>query len=128
MPFYVNTSVTGNQDAFDPVGADLWRVNYYRTGLIVRCNNAAVLTLRGMLAPTDYIPTAADVANNWPVYYIVALGAGGITFANEHGTPSTFRRFVTQGANLSVSQGAVVTVAYDDAALRWRIVARATSG
>lgn len=97
------TTSTGNQDDFA-----------HGSPSVLRCNNASLLTLRGL---------AAGVAGQQIV--IVSVGAGQVDLANEDTNSTAANRIVngvTGTISLAGGSGRAV-LCYDATSARWRVIA-----
>ncbi len=96
------TTLVGNQDNVDFSGADFFRAN-----------NAALLTIRGLLA-----------GSAGQQMTIVAIGAGAVDLANQDANSAAANRIITgTGATVTVTAatGAAI-LSYDGTTARWRRV------
>jgi hypothetical protein len=102
----VTVTDVGNQDDFDYSEAD-----------VLRCNNATLLTLRGLLAPASPVKPGKRLV-------IYSVGAGQVDLADRDTNSAAANRIVN-GVNgtISLAPGAGrVSLVYDDIADRWRVV------
>jgi hypothetical protein len=104
LPFTVGTAITtltGNQDAFDP-----------GTARTIYCDNATLLTIRGIVAGFD----GQELT-------FISRGAGQVDFVNQHATPVAENRLknqVTGTISLAAGLGSVKFI-YDASIQRWRV-------
>jgi hypothetical protein len=98
------TTSTGTQNNFAATAARV---------LVLRCNNASLLTLTGLAAGTD-----GDMV------YVLSVGAGRVDIANQDASSSAANR-VINGVTGTISLVAGVGTAqlvYDATTARWRVV------
>lgn len=102
----ITTTSTGTQDDFAPglVGDTL-----------LRCNNAALLTIRGLAG-------GYDGQRLW----IVSMGAGQVDLAHQNANSSAANRLLNMAtsasSSLAAGSGSALYI-YDASTLRWRLVA-----
>lgn len=104
-------TLTGNQD-------DLSLAVSSREADLLICNNATLLTIRGIAAPVS-------PAKPGKVLMIISTGAGQVDFAHENVSSAAANRLVNfaTSANTSLAAGSGVAVyIYDDENSRWRLV------
>lgn len=101
------TTSTGTQNNFSISEAD-----------VLRCNNASLLTLNGIVAP-------ASPAKPGKRLIIVSVGAGQVDLANENASSTAANRIingVTGTISLAAGSGRAL-LEYDDTTDRWRVIA-----
>jgi hypothetical protein len=100
------TTSTGSQNNFSISEAD-----------VLRCNNASLLTLTGIVAP-------ASPAKPGKRLVILSVGAGQVDIANQNASSTAANRIingVTGTISLAAGYGCAILV-YDDTTDRWRVV------
>lgn len=103
-PLVVGTTTsTGNQDDFDFSGVD-----------VLRCNNASLLTLRGLSGGSD-----------GQVLRIVSVGSGRVELAHQNANSTAANRlinFATSGNTPLAAGVGTATLVYDGTTSRWRLI------
>ena len=102
LPTEGTTTSTGNQDDFD-----------FSNCSLLRCDNATLLTLRGLVAgrPGQQL-------------WLVSVGAGQVDLANED-TNSVSSNRIVNGVTATISLSSAVgraELVYDGTSARWRVV------
>lgn len=109
----LTTTSTGNQDNFVITSASI-------EADVLRCNNASLLTLRGIAAP-------ASPAKPGKKLIIVSVGAGQVDLSNQDTNSTAANRIITGHTNaatkISLAAGSGrALLEYDDTTDRWRVV------
>lgn len=108
----LTTTSTGTQNNFSITSGGI-------EADVLRCNNASLLTLTGIVAPASPVKPGKKLI-------VYSVGAGRVDLAHENGSSTAANRFVNQAtsaaSSLAPGKGWAVYV-YDDAADRWRMIA-----
>jgi hypothetical protein len=101
------TTSTGTQNNFSISEAD-----------VLRCNNASLLTLNGIVAP-------ASPAKPGKRLILTSVGAGQVDLANQNASSTAANRIITGvTGTISLAAGSGTAILeYDDTTDRWRVVA-----
>lgn len=84
----------------------------------LRCNNATLLSITGIVAPASPVKPGKRLI-------VQSVGAGGVQFLDQNGSSTAANRIIT-GISSTISQAAgkgITVLVYDDTDDRWRVVA-----
>jgi hypothetical protein len=108
-PTEATTTSTGTQDNFS-----------FSNASVLRCNNASLLTIRGLVAGVT-----------GQILHIVSVGAGNVELAHQNSNSTDVNRLVNQAtsANTPLFAGnGTATYVYDGTTQRWRLIAHDQGG